>query len=518
MLNRRHLLQSWAGAAAAAAAPLATACRSPPRAAPASRSAAAGNRLVLVVLRPAAWTAWARCRAGGDGAFAAARGALARRPGRELLPAARAPSRCTRRWSRCARSPGRQEALVVHAVGLPYRERSHFDAQQVLESGGTQPFQLSTGWLARALAGQSARGLALNTAVPLVLRGPGEIDTWAPSTGPEPAPDLVTRLQRMYSGRRACWRRRWSARATCARRPTMPVGAMAGAGAGGRAAAVALARRAAEFIALPAGPQAAVLEFGGWDTHANQAAPNGALANGLRTLDAALAGHARGADRAAGRRRLGRTVVLVVDRSSAASGGQRHDGHRPRLRRRGLRAGRGGARRARAGRLAGPGAGRALRGPRPAHHHRPARGVPQRAGRPPAGAHGARWTRRCSPTPSGSPLGWTAAAAEAPALPCWRAAALAQGAGGSCRRQGGERPGPAAGSHGSRAAAMRAAAAWCAAAKACAWRGHVGQRGAGRACSGFQPLPAQRATAAAMSRHALRCAGGQRPARPPARS
>jgi uncharacterized protein (DUF1501 family) len=50
-----------------------------------------------------------------------------------------------------------------------------------------------------------------------------------------------------------------------------------------------LSRRAAEFLAQPNGPQAAVLEIGGWDTHANQAAPNGPLAAGLRQLDLGLA-------------------------------------------------------------------------------------------------------------------------------------------------------------------------------------------------------------------------------------
>ena len=52
---------------------------------------------------------------------------------------------------------------------------------------------------------------------------------------------------------------------------------------------VLLAQRAAEFLAQPDGPQAAVLDLGGWDTHANQANPNGPLANNLRQLDAGLA-------------------------------------------------------------------------------------------------------------------------------------------------------------------------------------------------------------------------------------
>jgi uncharacterized protein (DUF1501 family) len=65
----------------------------------------------------------------------------------------------------------RGELLVVHATGLAYHQRSHFDAQQVLESGGEQPGQLRDGWLGRALAATRRSGLAMSTAVPLVLRG-----------------------------------------------------------------------------------------------------------------------------------------------------------------------------------------------------------------------------------------------------------------------------------------------------------------------------------------------------------
>ena len=212
------------------------------------------------------------------------------------------------------------ELAVVHAVGLAYRERSHFDAQQVLESGGSQPYQLTTGWLGRALAAHGNRaGLALTTAVPLVLRGSERIDTWAPSALPEPSPDLVARLELLYAGDAALGEALARAKAL-RQQPGMNEGP---GNAGGRAAAVALARKAAEVIAAAQGPRVAVLEMGGWDTHANQAAPAGALANNLRTLDAALA---------ALRESLGaawsRTVVVVATefgREVAVNGTQGSD-------------------------------------------------------------------------------------------------------------------------------------------------------------------------------------------------
>src|SRR5215475_7298711 len=43
-------------------------------------------------------------------------------------------------------------ATIVHATATPYRERSHFDGQDVLESGLVRPGATSTGWLNRALA------------------------------------------------------------------------------------------------------------------------------------------------------------------------------------------------------------------------------------------------------------------------------------------------------------------------------------------------------------------------------
>lgn len=182
----------------------------------------------------------------------------------------------------------RGELALVHAAGLAYRERSHFDAQQVLESGGTKPYELATGWLGRALAAQgpSRSGIALTTAVPLVLRGSERVDTWAPSVLPEPSPDLVTRLAWLYAGDAALREALLRAKGL---RETPGMSMADGGGAPqGRQAALMLARKAGEMLAAERGPRIAVLEMGGWDTHANQANPNGALANNLRTLDAAL--------------------------------------------------------------------------------------------------------------------------------------------------------------------------------------------------------------------------------------
>jgi uncharacterized protein (DUF1501 family) len=210
---------------------------------------------------------------------------------------------------------GRGEAALVHAVGLPYRERSHFDAQQVLESGGVRPYEISTGWLGRALAASGNKGIALNTTVPLVLRGRADVDTWAPSALPDPSADLVARLERMYAGDPVLATALERARRLHLDTPPMQDEAMVMTANGMPAngvrpgAFVTLATRAAEFLNQPNGPQVAVLEIGGWDTHANQANANGPLAGALRQLDAGLAALRAGLTSGGA---WSRTVVVVA--------------------------------------------------------------------------------------------------------------------------------------------------------------------------------------------------------------
>jgi uncharacterized protein (DUF1501 family) len=305
MTHRRHFL----AAAAALAAPLQLTLAQTARA-----GATHDARFVFVLLR-GGLDGLAAVPAIGDPDFESARGALARYDGAPLALG----------YTSFALHPAltslhamyeRKELIALHAVGLPYRERSHFDAQQVLESGGTRPYELATGWLGRALAAQAPKsGLALTTAVPLVLRGSERIDTWAPSSLPEPSPDLVARLEFLYAGDPAL--RDALARAK-ALREGGAMSNMSSNAAPQRQIALTLARKAGEMLAAPSGPRVAVLEMGGWDTHANQMNPNGALANNLRTLDAALA---------ALRESLGaawsRSVVLVATefgREVAANG------------------------------------------------------------------------------------------------------------------------------------------------------------------------------------------------------
>ena len=281
-LPRRRLLR--AALASGAAGPLATLSLAAP-------TVPGGPRFVLVLLRGGLDGLYA-VPALGDPDFADARGALGRYA-TPPLPLAEGFA-LHPNLAELHAMYGRGELGVVHAVGLPYRERSHFDAQNLLESGGTRPYQIATGWLGRALAAGPGKGIALATTVPLVLRGPAPVDTWAPSTLPDPSADLVDRLERLYAsdpllaGALARAKALHFDPAMMAETAASAPPGMAG-GTPRNGAFVQLARRCAEFLAAPHGPRAAVLEMGGWDSHAGQAAAQGATANNLHQLDAGLA-------------------------------------------------------------------------------------------------------------------------------------------------------------------------------------------------------------------------------------
>jgi len=174
---------------------------------------------------------------------------------------------------------GRGEALFVHATASPYRERSHFDGQNVLETGGTQPYALHDGWLNRLvslLPRTRGQAIAFAPTVPPALRGPADVSSYAPAALPQPTDDLLYRVTRLYQGD-AQLHGLWDA-ALAAR-------GLAGDGAGGQNPA-ALGHLAATFLARADGPRIAMIETGGWDTHTGEA---GRLASQLKALDATVA-------------------------------------------------------------------------------------------------------------------------------------------------------------------------------------------------------------------------------------
>lgn len=181
-----------------------------------------------------------------------------------------------------------REALVVHAAATPYRDRSHFEAQNVLEAGSVGPSAAAGGWLNRALAALAAAGnareaVALADRVPLVLRGEIAVASWAPSRLPVPGDDTLLRVRELYEAADPALAQSLY--------DALEVRAIVGDTSEQRRDGLRvtpLASAAARFLASPDGPRIAVLDAGGWDTHQNQGAAQGPLAQRLRGLDSGL--------------------------------------------------------------------------------------------------------------------------------------------------------------------------------------------------------------------------------------
>jgi uncharacterized protein (DUF1501 family) len=182
------------------------------------------------------------------------------------------------------------ELVPVHACATAYRDRSHFDAQNVLETGAAAPFARADGWLNRALASlprsRPEMGLALSGQAPLVLRGPAPVATWSPSSLPEVNEATMERLLALYEARDPALAAALSS-AIAANGVAMDTGASE-MNARAQRSLAPLARIAARFLKDEAGPVAAVMEMSGWDTHANQGIEQGPLARNLTALDDGL--------------------------------------------------------------------------------------------------------------------------------------------------------------------------------------------------------------------------------------
>ena len=182
------------------------------------------------------------------------------------------------------------ELLPIHACATGYRERSHFDAQNVLETGAARPFARAEGWLNTALGAlprsRPEMGMALSAQAPLILRGPTPVSTWSPSALPDVDADTMQRLLALYQQRDPALAHALDS-AIASNAVAMDAGAADMNRAGPRSI-TPLVQIAARFLKDDNGPIAAVMDVQGWDTHANQGLEQGALARNLTALDNGL--------------------------------------------------------------------------------------------------------------------------------------------------------------------------------------------------------------------------------------
>ena len=168
-----------------------------------------------------------------------------------------------------------QELVALHAMAIPYRTRSHFDGQAILETGLDRPDGASDGWLNRLLQIMDGErsGIAVAAGMPRSLSGEHQVTSWSPAELGAVDDAYVERLSLLYRSDPDLHERFEAALQMKDVAPDM--GGTPGRGPRGQMAPIMSA--AAKFLREPGGPNVAALEFSGWDTHANQGLIGGRL-------------------------------------------------------------------------------------------------------------------------------------------------------------------------------------------------------------------------------------------------
>jgi uncharacterized protein (DUF1501 family) len=167
------------------------------------------------------------------------------------------------------------ELVALHAMAIPYRTRSHFDGQAVLETGIDRPIGSSDGWLNRLLQTMSGRrsGIAVAAGMPRSMTGSFDVQTWSPAQLGAVDDAYLERLSVLYRADKTLY-----GRFEAAVQQKDVVGEEPMAGGNARRGGIApLMQAAARILRQDAGPNVAAVEFSGWDTHANQGMAGGAL-------------------------------------------------------------------------------------------------------------------------------------------------------------------------------------------------------------------------------------------------
>lgn len=170
-----------------------------------------------------------------------------------------------------------KQASFAHAIASPYRERSHFDGQNILEGGFSRAYEMDDGWLNRFLSLIPKNGgdpIAFAPTIPLALRGKNSVTSFSPSKIPDANEDLMLRVASLYENDPKLYDLWLKAEAT----------KNMGEGLNGQNAEQ-LGNMVANFMAKPDGPRIAMIETQGWDTHSAQ---NNRLNTGLKNLDIAI--------------------------------------------------------------------------------------------------------------------------------------------------------------------------------------------------------------------------------------
>ena len=172
---------------------------------------------------------------------------------------------------------------IVHATSIPYTQRSHFEGQNLMESGGRTPYQEKTGWVGRAmkLANLQGDGLALSLPMPLLLRGIPKNNNYFPADGRLPRKDTLDLLRSVYAD--SSEDELLEMMDFIKKRKDEQM--MGGSSGRGKRKNKNLARQAATYLRKSDGPRVAVFEVNGFDTHAAQGGVDGTHTKCLVEMD-----------------------------------------------------------------------------------------------------------------------------------------------------------------------------------------------------------------------------------------
>ena len=170
-----------------------------------------------------------------------------------------------------------EQLVALHAMAIPYRTRSHFDGQAILETGLARPEGSSDGWLNRLLQVMEGErsGIAVAAGMPRSLMGAHSVTTWSPARLGVVADAYLDRLSLLY---RADEHLHDVFEAAVQMQEVAPDMESMRGGRGQPSGQVGpIMAATAGFLREPGGPNVAALEFSGWDTHANQGMQGGRL-------------------------------------------------------------------------------------------------------------------------------------------------------------------------------------------------------------------------------------------------
>jgi len=172
-------------------------------------------------------------------------------------------------------------ASVFHATSIPYKERSHFEGQNLMMTGGRVPYKHKTGWLGRGmkLAGLKGNGLALSLPMPLLIRGVPLNDNYYPIRSSLPNKGILNIIEEEFN---QYVEKDLSATLSMVRKRKF------NSYSGNNNSSLAL--EAGKQLADPNGPRVAVFQVEEFDTHAAQGGVYGTHADCLREYDQIVKG------------------------------------------------------------------------------------------------------------------------------------------------------------------------------------------------------------------------------------